>query len=203
MATPAQLVEAVSEATGVPLATVTDIDRRLVIADMRTKAGRGRSAARVTALDAARILTAVLASAQAKHAAKDVTRYAETRVDKARSGDGSFGAAGLNDLAGLSGRHGFVDGLAALITSAMNGDLARLVATKGAPAIEVFAFVRATRGRIRLTDGGATTSVEYIPSKTEPTSRKRDASESASDLEQSRRITQTTILHVAKLLVGE
>jgi hypothetical protein len=54
MASPAQLTKTVSTATGVSLATVVDLDRRLVKAEMRTKGGRGFNAACMTPLDAAR-----------------------------------------------------------------------------------------------------------------------------------------------------
>jgi hypothetical protein len=51
MASPAELMQTVSAATGVPLATITDLDRRLVRAHLRTKGGRGLNAARMTPLD--------------------------------------------------------------------------------------------------------------------------------------------------------
>ena len=66
-----------------PFATVTDIDRKLVIGGLRSKGGRGFHAARVTPLDAARLLTAILASAQANLAVGAVDRYARTQVDRA------------------------------------------------------------------------------------------------------------------------
>ena len=40
MASPAELVHTVSCATGVPLPTIVDIDRRLVKGKLRTKAGK-------------------------------------------------------------------------------------------------------------------------------------------------------------------
>ncbi len=64
MASPAQLMETISGATGLPLATVVDIDRRLVKARLRTIGGRGFSVARMMPLDAARLLTAILAISQ-------------------------------------------------------------------------------------------------------------------------------------------
>jgi hypothetical protein len=216
MATPAQLVEALSFVTGVPLPTVVDIDRKLVKAGLRTKGGRGLHAARMTSLDAARLLTAVLGSAQANTAAEAVTRYAQTHVDRARSSDALYAAAALEDLSSLPGRHSFVDALAALIGSASVGSLAKLIAKSGddaVPRIEVFAFTRATRGRIRLSglSGGGTASIEYV----QPPSIARSgqgcgtrgdtrtptlAPESVGDLEQSRRATGRTILAIAKLL---
>src|ERR1019366_7406845 len=121
MATPPDLVKAVSTATGLPLATVTDLDRRLMTRGLRSKGGRGPNAAQMTPLDAARLLTAVLASPQSNEGAEAVLRYEHTQPDTDRSNKGLFGKIGLDDLAGLPPEHGFVEGLAALITSAANG----------------------------------------------------------------------------------
>jgi hypothetical protein len=213
MATPAQLVSAISLATGVPLATMVDIDRKLVKGNLRTKGGRGFNAARMTALDAARLLTAVLASPQANASVDAVERYTQTRIDKRRSDAETLGGTGLDDLA-LPARHSFVDALAAVISSAATGSLAKQLAAAGGgaiPGIEIFAFTRATRGRIRITDlpNGETVSVEYaaIPVKaksSQPDKGRRHVEENASgDLEQSRRITERTILAIAKLLSEE
>jgi hypothetical protein len=215
MATPVQLLTAIASATGVPLPTVVDIDRKLVEGGLRTKGGRGRSAAHMTALDAARLLTAILASPQANTSVEAVERYSQTHPDKTRSSDTSFGTAKLDDLAALPARHSFVDALEALITSASAGSLAKLMThSKDAwvPHIEVFAFTRATRGRIRIAGlpKGLTVSLEYVsapgegkPIRGKKTGRKREADEMAGDLEQSRRVTEQTILAVAKLLAEE
>ena len=127
MATPAQLLNAIASATGVPLPTLVDIDRKLVKGELRTKGGRGLSAAHMTALDAARLLTAILASPQANTSVEAVERYGQTHPDKTRSSDTSFGAVKLDDLAGLPARHSFVDALEALIDSASSGSLAKLI----------------------------------------------------------------------------
>ena len=68
------------------------------------KGGRGFNAARMSPLDAARLLTAVLVSPQANTAADAVERYARTGVDKVRSSDKLFGAVHLVDLAALTAR---------------------------------------------------------------------------------------------------
>jgi hypothetical protein len=214
MATPAELVQTVSSTTGVPLPTVVDIDRKLVKAKLRTKHGRGLHAARMTPLDAARLLTAVLGSPQANAAADAVERYAQTFPDRARSSDKLFATAKLNDLAALTARHSFVEALAALLVSAATGSLATMIAAseKGwTPSIEVFAFTRATRGRIRIAglSNGLTASIEYLPApaSTKNPKHRRDrtalAGESIGDLEQSRRITELTILPIARLLAKE
>ena len=212
MATPAQLVSAISLATGVPMPTMIDIDRKMVKGNLRTKGGRGFNAARMTPLDAARLLTAVLASPQANASVDAVQRYTETRMDKSRSSEKAFGAVDLDDLAALPVRHSFVDALAAVIASIATGSLAKEIAAAGGsamPSIEIFAFTRATRGRIRIAGlaNGQTASVEYaaIPVTAKSTrpdkSRRRHLAENASgDLEQSRRITERTILSIARIL---
>lgn len=206
MAVSTQLIELVSKTTGLALATVVDIDRRLVKSNLRTKGGRGLNAARMTPLDAARLLTAILGSAQAYVSVDAVERYTQTRVDKARSSDKLYGAANLEDLAALPARHSFIEALAALIASAGSGSLATLIPTSRnapLPNIEVFAFTRATRGRIRIgLPSGLTASIEYqaVPA-TEQTGRQgRKRANEVGDLEQSRRITERTILPIAKLL---
>jgi hypothetical protein len=107
-----------------------------------------------------------------------------------------------------------VDALAALIASATTGSLARQMAAGGdgaIPGIEIFAFTRATRGRIRLAgrSDGVTASVEYAaPSSGAKSSRegkgdsRRSPDTTSGDLEQSRRITERTILAIAKLVEG-
>jgi hypothetical protein len=217
MASPAELVRTVSSATGVPLPTIVDIDRRLVKGKLRAKAGRGFNAAQMTPLDAAGLLTAVLASPHANASADAVERYTQTRVDKSRSSDRLFAAANLEDLATLPTRHSFVDALTALIASASTGSLAKLMTASNdgwVPHIEVFAFTRATRGRIRVAGlpNGLTASVEYMsapeaakPTRAKKIGRRRDAvtDENVGDLEQSRRITERTILPIAGLLAEE
>lgn len=216
MASPAQLVQRLSEATGVSPATVTDLDRRLVTSGLRSKGGRGLHAARVTPLDAARLLTAILGSAQANLAVGAVDRYAHTQVDLERSSEKIFAASGLADLASLPVRHSFVDGLEHLIASAADGALAQLIEKTenqfAPPSIEIFAFTQATYGRIRLSGlpNGKVVNVEYVPAmETNPARPKikgrgiAAANEIAGDLEQSRRVTGRTILALAELFAEE
>jgi hypothetical protein len=110
-------------------------------------------------------------------------------------------SAQLDDLSTLPAGHSFVDALASLIRSVSTGPLAKLFSRAGedgAPQIEVFAFTRATRGRIRIAGlpNRLTASVEYAPMRGVHAPR----SGAPGDLEQSRRITERTILSVAQLL---
>ena len=61
MATPGQLVQAMATALGISVATVTQYDRQLAENGLRSKGGRGVSAAAVTARDAANLLIAIAA----------------------------------------------------------------------------------------------------------------------------------------------
>lgn len=61
MATPGFLVSLMAAATGIPVQTVRDTDRKLSEAGLRKKGGRGRSAATMGARDAAVLLLALLA----------------------------------------------------------------------------------------------------------------------------------------------
>lgn len=203
MATASQLMRVISEVTSVPLASLVDMDRRLVIAGLRTKGGRGFNAAQMVPVDAAHLLTAVLASPQANRSAETVARYTETRVDQRRSTTGLFAGLGIDDLASLKPSHGFVDGLAALLASAGSGAIANLIASADPPVtpqVEIIATSRATHGRIRITGlpSGLTASLEYEPKGRASVTRR--AHYGHGDLEQSRRITERTIFAVAELL---
>lgn len=138
MATPGQLVQAVARILGVDLATVTQQDRKLAEVGLRTVGGRGNSAAKVTAIDAANLLIAVTGSYVVKETLK-VMEYADLPV---KGGEGSFrvsnherrhdGNIGCNwalsgfpipQLQDLPETHTFRDALAALIESARVGSL--------------------------------------------------------------------------------
>lgn len=216
MATPAELVKAISDATGVPLATLVDIDRKLVKGKLRTKTGRGFSAARMTPLDAARLLTALLGSAQANASVDAVERYTRTQPDKSGSSEKLFASAELDELVALPSRHSFVDALAALLASAAGGSLARFMGANPARSlhIEVCAVTQETCARIQIADLPQSTnvSVEYRamhePKKAgrvrSPKRRSRISPQAnAGDLEESRRITERTILPIAKLLARQ
>jgi hypothetical protein len=83
--TPGQLVKAVALALDVPEETVVQHDRNLVVAGLRTKGGRGRSAAKVTPLDAARLIVAVLGSLRTKDTVATVRAFEKTEFDPPKS----------------------------------------------------------------------------------------------------------------------
>ena len=208
MATPGELVEVMADALGVPAATVVVHDRNLVIAGLRSKGGRGRSAAQVTERDAAHLLTAILASAQVRDSAYSVERYAKTRPVERSSGADSYKRSGIKQLAKLPGRHSFIDALEALITAAATGSLPK------AAVIEVAALTPGTIGDIRIAGLAhkATVHVRYgeptpWDERKVPSARKVDQWEanmkkqqSATDLEQYRRVSARTIFKLGRTL---
>lgn len=82
MTTPGQLVQGMATALGLPKETVTVFDRHLSEAGFRTKGGRGRSAARVTARDAANLLVAILMSFEIADAPKMIEIASYMVVEK-------------------------------------------------------------------------------------------------------------------------
>ena len=116
MATPRQLVETVAKVLGVSVATVIVHDRNLATAPvpLRTVAGRGRAAARVTAVDAANLLIAVAGSASVKDSIATVTAYRDLPGKKDRNAS----ACGVRRYDELPARHTFGRALAAFIFAA-------------------------------------------------------------------------------------
>lgn len=116
---------------GVEEPTVTQHDRNLVIAGLRTKGGRGTSAAKVTARDAAHLITAIMGSEQVKDSANTVLRYTDTvehasffakahPEEYAEQARAKYAAFKLPALDALVDGHSFIDALTTLITLAMD-----------------------------------------------------------------------------------
>src|SRR5450631_3595059 len=141
--TPGQLVNAVAIALDVPSETVVQHDRNLVVAGLRTKGGRGHSAPKVTPLDAARLVTAVLGSVPVLESVNTVLAFERTRhlsprdftremVAKIRADATLSKTADANDnrpqfnprpifeamTSHLPPNHNFIEALAALIENA-------------------------------------------------------------------------------------
>lgn len=129
--TPGQLVRAMSIALDVPEETVVQHDRNLVVAGLRTKGGRGRSAAEVTPVDAARLLVATLASIRTKDSTGAVEQFERSIFEPPDKPNYTLFRGiklhydGENDVGqfdptimGLPLKHNFVEGVAALIADA-------------------------------------------------------------------------------------
>jgi hypothetical protein len=149
MATPGELVEVMAKALGVPAPTVVVHDRNLVIAGLRSKGGRGRSAVHVTERDAAHLLVALLGSAQVRDSVHTVKRYAKTRCVKKSSGADGFKRSGIKELMELGDDHSFLDALEALIIAAGNASVPNNA------LIEVAALTPGTIGDIRIAGLGS------------------------------------------------
>lgn len=137
--TPGQLVQAVSLATGVSEETVVQHDRNLAVAGLRTRGGRGRSAPAVIAIDAARLLVAILGSMRNKDSEATVKAFEQTAYEAPTSLE-ELQARLRNENAVLLGReptmlpnftrtfdpvidrlpqdHNFIEGVAAFIEEA-------------------------------------------------------------------------------------
>jgi hypothetical protein len=221
MATPGQFVEVMAEALGVPEATVVVHDRNLVVAGLRSKGGRGRSAAQVTERDAANLLTAILASAQVRDSVDSVKRYSKTKPHRHTSSADGYKKSGIKELAELPTGHSFIDALEALIAAAASGTLAEAIHADAqglrvsAPAlIEVAALTPGTIGDIRIAGLGdrLSVNVRYAQptpwdASSKPTQRdvavweaKMRKQHPRTDLEQYRRISARTIYKLGEAL---
>ncbi len=124
MATPGQLVQTMAEALGIPAATVIQYDRVLAENGLRSKSGRGTSAAKITAGDAANLLIAIMGSiagGSVKEAANSCRTYGSLPVVNRVSGTDNFASAGLEMLDDLPKEHILHEAISALIDSAARG----------------------------------------------------------------------------------
>jgi hypothetical protein len=120
MATPRQLVETVAGVLGISVATVIVHDRNLSTAPvpLRTVAGRGRAAAKITAVDAANLLIAVTASESVKNSVWTVLTYGGLRGEKSKTTD-----TGIRSFDELPTHHTLGEFLAVLIDAVAVNEL--------------------------------------------------------------------------------
>lgn len=126
MATPGQLVETMAAVLGLPQATVAQYDRQLSEAGLRSKGGRGRSAAKVTAGDAANLLLAILGSpvagASIRPAPEASRAYGALRERPSAGTQATFAKFGLRCISELPAEHSLADALTILIEQAGKGE---------------------------------------------------------------------------------
>ena len=127
MASPGELVNAVAQVLGVPIATVIVHDRNLVMAGLRTKGGRGRSAAKITSQDVSALLIAVAASSIVKDSAKIWHDYVGLPINDTESVAGLMTDIPLSALSLLDNEHTFGQILTALVDSAGDGSMQELI----------------------------------------------------------------------------
>jgi hypothetical protein len=130
MATPGQLVQTMAAALGISTGTVALYDRVIAEEGLRSKGGRGRSAAKVTSRDAAHLLIAVIASPVSGSSTKDAAQvckvYASLPSLRKASWPENFTKFGLPTLANLPSRHSFGEALSTLIDAAGKGEQFRI-----------------------------------------------------------------------------
>ena len=135
MATPGQLVEAMALSLGIPVATVIQFDRQLAENGLRSKSGRGTSAAAVTARDAANLLIAVAASPLAGPTVKEAVRtceaYGTLKTRQSASWVDKFPMFGLPTLASLPAAHSLREALSVLIDGVGKGETFQLPGWEG------------------------------------------------------------------------
>lgn len=136
--TPNQLVKTVAACTGLSEQTVVQHDRNLVVAGLRTKSGRGRSAARVTHLDAARLTVACLGSLRVKDSVDTVLSHEATAMNLGRSEFAQKRA--IPGIPQPPRNHNFVEMVAAIIQGADSDEMA----SNFAKASELFSPIRVT-----------------------------------------------------------
>ena len=222
MASPGELVWKVSELLGIPEPTIVQHDRNLVVAGLRSKSGRGPSAAKMTPRDAAHLLVAVLGSDQVKHSVQTVRRYSETRVHKATSE--GYQRSAIAALINLPSDHSFVDALEGLIAAAVDGSLQRAMYDDiaefegekigGPPIIEVTVLTPRLIADLSIRGTEMTGHVRYgLPDpwdqhrtlhppaeEVEAWRRQANLYHVDTDLTQYRQITDKTILGVGEVL---
>lgn len=142
MGTPGELVRCIAASLRIAQPTVVQYDRNLAAAGLRSKGGRGLSAARVTSKDAANLLIAIagapISGASVKETRKTWERYALLPAQSGfgprslEPGPGRFLSAqkGFPTLAHLKQGHKFVDALTTLIDSVRSGDFDEITEKK-------------------------------------------------------------------------
>jgi hypothetical protein len=129
MATPGQLVQVMAAVLGIPKAAVVQYDRVLAENGLRSKSGRGTSAARVTSGDAANLLMAIAASTlfglSAKYATDMCKNFASLISVGPTGVQKELSKLGLTTLGSLPDGHSFGKAVSALIESAGKGELSK------------------------------------------------------------------------------
>jgi len=213
MATPGQLVEAMAVSLGISVATVIQYDRQLAESGLRSKGGRGTSAAAVTAQDAANLLIAIAASPLAGPTVKEAVRtcdaYGSLKVLPRASWMHRFPKFGLPTLAGLPAGHSLREGLSALIDAVGKGEIFQIPDREG-PITADFCFGVRFEGPEPwaeiLADGsmgeGKPARLVYTSARVAKGFRKRRTARGG-DLHQSRSISFATIRALGSLIARE
>jgi hypothetical protein len=221
MATPGELVKVIAASTGEDEATVTQHDRNLVVAGLRSKSGRGRSAAKVTARDAAVLLTAVLGSHRVKDSVETVSRYVDTQehrvwLQKHYPEDLEGRKANvwedfcIPEMAALPLGHSFIDAVECLITLSADGKLMRYLGNVyPLSSLRIFVASPDTDAGIRMhyfegRGGSKSVQADYQANETpHPDEERRTTSKEGPKLKRMTEMNPLPLLYVGALLAGK
>jgi hypothetical protein len=217
MASPGELVRTFSELFGLAEPTIVLHDRNLAVAGLRSKSGRGNSAARMTARDAAHLLVAVLGSTHVKDSAETVRRYWKASFRKNASS--GYDESTITALRDLPRDHSFVDAVEALFAAAADGSLERAMYNSIGefgfpPMIEITAQTPGELGDILIQGGDTSGHGRYgLPDALEYYQKSSLTMEDVdlfnekfkdhfpvSDLLQYRKVSAKTIVGIGRLL---
>ena len=121
--TPGELVRIVAEALDEAEPTVIQHDRNLFAAGLRTKGGRGPSAAKTTLRDAAHLTIAVMGTQFVRDSVEVVKGFGATKVWKESQNDRGWAGYCVPELARLPDEHTLIDAVEALFLSIGTGSL--------------------------------------------------------------------------------
>jgi hypothetical protein len=213
MATPGQLVQTTATVLGLPVATVTQYDRQLAESGLRSKGGRGTSAATVTARDAANLLIAIVAAPLAGPTVKEAVQtceiYGSLKEVRGPSWTDRLPKFGLRTLASLPHGHSLREALSILIDGVGKGEIFQVPDREG-PLTADFCFGIRFGGPAPwaeiLADGsvgeGKTAQMARLVYNTRSTSKHPRGPRTAprGDLHQSRSITFATVRALGSLI---
>ena len=120
MTTPGEMVKCAAAALGVPEMTLTQIDRELVTNGLRTKGGRGRSAAKMNTGDVANLLIAAASGSLVKDTVQAVNAYSKLPCNP--SAQWVLEGFNLPALQSLPANHTFGEALCAFIETFSLGE---------------------------------------------------------------------------------
>lgn len=219
MASPAELVRAISEVTGVPEKTVINHDRNLAKAGLRTVGGRGTGAAKMTVRDARNLLLAVAGAPLVKDSVVPIEQHANLMPGSGREVGGvwSLPFVRIPELTGLHAKHTFGDALEALLIAAKDGTLEHEL-RKEVDIGEKTLNIPLTQIEINIVEPLKWASIEvYVPRSTDDYVSRKDPSEMmvyrigkgrfpanidrfTGDLLNQHKFSERTLLSIGKLL---
>lgn len=200
MATPGELNAITAKVLGLPEAHVFSTYRALREAGLVTKSGRGPAAAKMTARDAATLLTAILGSNQIVESAATVRRYSNTNPTEHTSTETLHQETQIEPLATLPRNHSFLDALTALVVAAADGKLLPALGRDNVwNSVRVVVRTPMTSAKMDITGRrrGTGSNVRYTgPSPSHVT-------DYIGDMEGYRVVSTRTFLYIGALLAGK